>query len=135
MLGCLLLAVVSPTAGRYFIDLTSGLPPKQFIRGEWLVAIAALPGAVWIVLYAFGAGTWGAVAGAFFVGFGLRVLALYRGWEEPMASEPEGVYQHSDGRPLLGRKLAGKSKREMHDLGLDIEPDPPSTGGESVPSH
>ena len=37
VLGCLLLAVVGPTAGRYYIDITSGVPPKQFIRGEWFV--------------------------------------------------------------------------------------------------
>jgi hypothetical protein len=28
--------------------------------------------------------------------------------------------QHSDGRPMLGRKLAGKSQRELHDLGLVV---------------
>ena len=99
VLGCLLLAVVGPTAGRYFIDVTSGVSPKQFIRGEWFVGIAALTGAVWILLYAIGVGTWLAVAGAFAFGFGLRVLALYRGWEEPLAKEPVGVYQHSEGRP------------------------------------
>jgi hypothetical protein len=27
---------------------------------------------------------------------------------------------HGDGRPLLGRKLNGKSKRELADLGLDV---------------
>ena len=126
VLGSLLLAVVGPTAGRYFIDITSGVPPKQFIRGEWFVAIAALTGAVWIVLDALGVGTWLAVLGAFAIGFGLRVLALYRGWEEPLALEPKGVYQHSDGRPLLGRKLAGKSEREMRDLGLQVEPKEPT---------
>ena len=33
------------------------------------------------------------------VWFTFRVLALYRGWEEPLAKEPASVYQHSDGRP------------------------------------
>jgi hypothetical protein len=42
-------------------------------------------------------------------------LSLYRGWEEPLANEPTGVYQHSDGRPLLGRTLAGKSERQLRD--------------------
>ena len=122
ILGSLLLAVVGPTAGRYYIDITSGVPPKQFIRGEWFVAIAALTGAVWILLDGLGVGTWPAVLGAFAVGFVLRMVALYRGWEEPLANEPKGVYAHSDGRPLLGRKLAGKSQREMRDLGLVVEP-------------
>jgi hypothetical protein len=35
--------------------------------------------------------------------------------------QPVGVYKHSEGRPLLGRKLAGKSQREMRDLGLVVE--------------
>jgi hypothetical protein len=49
------------------------------------------------------------------------MLALYQGWEEPLAKEPAGVYKHDDGRPLLGRKIAGKSQRELHDLGLLID--------------
>ena len=47
VLGVLLLAVVGPTAGRYYIDISSGVPPKQFIRGEWFVGIALLTGVVW----------------------------------------------------------------------------------------
>jgi uncharacterized membrane protein YeiH len=125
ILGSLLLAVVGPTAGRWLIDVSSGVTPKQFIRGEWFVGIAALTGAVWIVLNAMGVGTWPAVLGAFLFGFVLRMLALYRAWEEPLAKEPKGVYQHSDGRPLLGRKIAGKSQRELRDLGLAVEPQEP----------
>ncbi|HEY7010477.1 MAG TPA: TRIC cation channel family protein [Jatrophihabitantaceae bacterium] len=121
ILGVLALAVVGPTAGRFYIDISSGVPPKQFIRGEWFVAIAALTGLVWIACDAAGLDTWSSAAISFVVGFGVRVLALYRGWEEPLAKEPVGVYQHSDGRPLLGRKIAGKSQRELRDLGLVVE--------------
>ncbi len=42
-------------------------------------------------------------------------------WEEPLAKEPAGVYKHSDGRPMLGRKLKGKSQRELRDLVLLVE--------------
>jgi uncharacterized membrane protein YeiH len=121
VLGCLFLAVVGPTAGRYYIDITSGVSPKQFIRGEWFVAIAALTGLVWILLTWAGLGSWWAAGISFIVGFSIRLLALYRAWEEPLAREPAGVYKHSDGRPMLGRKLAGKSERELHDLGLVVE--------------
>jgi hypothetical protein len=61
------------------------------------------------------------------------MAALYYAWEEPLASEPKGVYEHSDGRPLLGRKIKGKSKRELHDLGLVVDesdPDGPSQNGD-----
>lgn len=121
VLGVLALAVVGPTAGRYIIDITSGVPPKQFIRGEWFVGIAALTGLVWVICDAAGLGTWWSAGIAFVVGFTVRMLALYLGWEEPLAKEPAGVYQHSDGRPLLGRKLAGKSVRELRDLGLLVD--------------
>src|SRR4051812_12161256 len=58
VLGCLLLALVGPTAGRWLVDVSSGVTPKQFIRGEWFIATALLTGAVWILVYWAGAGTW-----------------------------------------------------------------------------
>lgn len=54
VLGILLLAAVGPTAGRYYIDISCGVPPKQFIRGEWFVTTAVLTGAVWVVCDAAG---------------------------------------------------------------------------------
>jgi len=44
--GVLVLAVVGPTAGRWYVDVSCGVPPKQFIRGEWFVTIALLTGLV-----------------------------------------------------------------------------------------
>jgi uncharacterized membrane protein YeiH len=121
VVGVLLLAVVGPTAGRYYIDITSGVPPKQFVRGEWFVAVAVLTGVVWVGCYWAGLNTWASAGIAFVVGFTVRILALYRGWEEPLANEPKGVYKHSAGRPLHGRKLNGKSVRELRDLGLLVD--------------
>ena len=83
--------------------------------------MAALTGLVWILVYWAGGNTWVAAGVAFLVGYALRVAALWYAWEEPLASEPAGVYQHSGGRPLLGRKLKGKSRRELRDLGLLVE--------------
>jgi hypothetical protein len=119
--GVLLLAVVGPTAGRYYIDVTSGVTPKQFIRGEWFVATALLTGLVWVLVYWAAADTWVALGVAFGIGYAFRVTALYRAWEEPLAREPAGVYQHDEGRLMLGRKLKGKSERELRDLGLTVE--------------
>ena len=67
---------------------------------------------------------------AFVVGYVVRVTALYEAWEEPLAKEPTGVYKHDDGRPMLGRKLKGKSKRELDYLGLKVHKDE----GEARPS-
>jgi len=127
--GCLFLGVVGPTAGRYYIDITSGVSPKQFIRGEWFVGTAVLTAAVWILVYWAGASTWVALAVSFTAGFVFRLLALYRDWEEPLAKEPAGVVIHSDKRVMLGRKLHNKSQRELRDLGLVVE-----NGNESAPT-
>ncbi|MGW2841370.1 trimeric intracellular cation channel family protein [Streptomyces sp. NPDC001493] len=121
VLGSLVLAVVGPTAGRFLIDISCGVPPKQFVRSEWFVTIAALTGAVWIALDRAGLPRTASALLAFLVGFAVRLTALYRGWEEPLAAEPSGVYRHDDGRPLLGRKISGKSTRELRLLGLTVE--------------
>jgi uncharacterized membrane protein YeiH len=118
--GCLLLALVGPTAGRYYIDITSGKTAKQFIRSEWFIGTALLTGLVWILVYWAGASTWAATGVAFVVGFAFRLAALYRGWEEPLPREPKGIVVHKD-HVLLGRKLSGKSQSELHDLGLTVE--------------
>ena len=122
--ACCLLAVVGPTAGRWYVDVSSGVPPKQFIRGEWFVAHRAADrnrlGRLLLIVGGRRAPGWPPVI-SFVIGYTLRVLALYRGWEEPLAKEPQGVYMHDDGRPLLGRKIAGKSQRELRDLGLLVE--------------
>jgi len=121
VLGALVLAIVGPTAGRWMIDVSSGVEPKQFIRGEWFVVTAVLTGAIWIGCDAIGFNTWVSAAVSFVIAFTFRMAALYGAWEEPLATEPSGVYLHDDGRPMLGRKLKGKSEREMHELGLRVE--------------
>lgn len=120
VLGCLFLALVGPTAGRYYIDITSGKTAKQFIRSEWFIGTALLTGLVWILVYQAGAGTWWAAGIAFAAGFVFRLLALFYGWEEPLPKEPKGVVVHKDS-VLFGRKLSGKSQRELADLGLVVE--------------
>ena len=124
VLGVLALAVIAPTAGRWYVDVSCDVPPKQFIRGEWFVTIALLTGIIWVACDAAGLHTWASALIAFIVGYTVRMLALYFAWEEPLAAEPKGVYIHDDGRPPLGRKLKGKSKRELKSLGLTVEDEP-----------
>src|SRR5262249_10562416 len=97
VLGTLLLAVVGPTAGRWYADVTSGVPPKHFVRGEWFVGTAMLTGAIWVCLYWLlvqqaGESLWWPTLLAFAIGYA-----------------------------LLGRKIARKSQRELRDLGLLVE--------------
>jgi len=123
VLGILAVAVIGPTAGRWYVDVSSGVPPKHFVRGEWFVVTAVMTSVVWIIADALGASTWLAAGIAFVFGYTFRVIALYRAWEEPLAREPKGVYQHDDGRPMLGRKIKGKSERELRSLGLVVDKD------------
>jgi uncharacterized membrane protein YeiH len=120
VLACLLLALIGPTAGRYYIDITSGKTAKQFIRSEWFIGTALLTGLVWILVDWAGLNTWWAAGIAFVVGFSFRLVAMFYEWEEPMPKEPKGVVVHKD-NVLFGRKLSGKSKREMADLGLTVD--------------
>ena len=57
VLAVVLIGVVGPTAGRYFIDLTSGVTPQHFTRGEWFVGTAVLTSVTYIILYALGLAT------------------------------------------------------------------------------
>jgi uncharacterized membrane protein YeiH len=54
VLGALALAVIGPTAGRWYVDVSSGVSPKHFVRGEWFVGTALLTGIVWITCNAAG---------------------------------------------------------------------------------
>jgi uncharacterized membrane protein YeiH len=121
VMGVLLLSVIGPTAGRWYVDVSCGVAPKHFVRGEWFVSIALLTGFVWVLCASAGWNTWVCTTVAFAVGYTVRIAALYRGWEEPLAPEPAGVYLHGDGRPHLGRRLQGKSQHELRSLGLVVE--------------
>jgi uncharacterized membrane protein YeiH len=123
--GVLALAVIGPTAGRWYVAVSCGVPPKQLIRGEWFVTTALLTGIIWVICGSAHLNTWVSAAISLVIGYTFRMLALYNSWEEPLAKEPKGVYIHDAGRPMLGRKLQGKSKREMAYLGLSTD----SSGG------
>ena len=87
LIACVLIGVVGPTAGRYFIDITSGVTPQHFTRGEWFVGTAVLTSVVYILLDSMGLEIWPATLGAFAVGFTFRFVARRLGWEEPMPRE------------------------------------------------
>ena len=53
-------------------------------------------------------------------GFTVRVIALYRAWEEPLApSRQASTSTATDDH--LGRKISHKSQRELRDLGLVVD--------------
>ena len=90
-LACILIGVVGPTAGRFLIDITAGVTPQHFVRGEWFVGTAVLTSVVYIAADAgLGLSIWPATLIAFAVGFPFRVLARRLQWEEPMPRNQEG---------------------------------------------
>lgn len=97
VIAVILIGVVGTTAGRFFIDLTSGVTPQQFTRGEWFVGTAVLTSLVYIILYGLGltsVSVWPATIIAWLVGFSFRRLSLHFKWEEP---EPwDQVRLHAD---------------------------------------
>lgn len=96
IIAVVLIGVVGPTAGRYFIDITSGVTPQQFTRGEWFVGTAALTSLVYIVLYALGLATpsvWPATIIAWLFGFSFRLASLRLKWEEPEPWDQERIHE------------------------------------------
>lgn len=90
-LACILIGVVGPTAGRFLIDITSGVTPQHFVRGEWFVGTAVLTSVVYLVAAAgFGLEIWPATLIAFAVGFTFRFLARRLKWEEPLPNDQAG---------------------------------------------
>jgi uncharacterized membrane protein YeiH len=92
LLACVLLGVVGPTAGRFFIDITSGVTPQHFVRGSWFVGTAALTSVIYIILDAAGLASpsvWPATLIAWGFGFLFRVVSLRQGWQEPEPWEQE----------------------------------------------
>ena len=101
-LGILALALIATTAGRFYIDVSCGVPPKQFVSGELFVATALVTAAVWIACHAAGLGPWPAAGISFAVGFTLRVAALYPGLA---GTAGQGAGR---GLPALRRALAAR---------------------------
>jgi len=86
VIACILIGIVGPTAGRFIIDITCGVTPQQFTKGEWFVGTAVLTSVTYIILDALGlasANIWAASILAWLVGFTFRRLSLYLKWEEP----------------------------------------------------
>jgi uncharacterized membrane protein YeiH len=98
VIACILIGVVGPTAGRYFIDLTSGVTPQHFTKGEWFVGTAVLTSVTYIILDALGLASvsvWPATLLAWLVGFSFRRLSLHFKWEEPEPWEQDRLHVDS----------------------------------------
>jgi hypothetical protein len=85
-LAAIAIGVIAATAGRYIVDLTCGVTPKQFVKGEWFMGTAILASVVYVVCAAgLDFSVWPATLVSFTVAFLFRYAALLRHWEEPGA--------------------------------------------------
>ncbi|MFN2161004.1 MAG: trimeric intracellular cation channel family protein [Candidatus Promineifilaceae bacterium] len=112
-LGAVIIGIIGPTAGRFLIDVGSGVPAKQFVQGEWFVGTAILVSVSFGFLRAGTVGLPGLSMGfvaasltAFTIGFGFRVAALWFLWEEPMPGRvPDWLLKGMPKRESLKEKM------------------------------
>ena len=83
LLAVVLIGEVGSTAGRYFIDITSRVTPRHFVRGNWFVGTAVLASVLYIILDALGLSVWPATLIAWGICFTFRLLSLRYNWQEP----------------------------------------------------
>ena len=118
--AAIIIGVIGPTAGRYFIDLTSGVTPKHFVKGEWFVGTAVLTSAVYTICYFNGLSLAHGTLISFAVGFSFRILAQMEGWEEPEPMDQPKTMPEAE-RPLLGLRLKRELKFEKAEQAKVIE--------------
>ncbi|MBV9602663.1 MAG: TRIC cation channel family protein [Chloroflexi bacterium] len=88
-IAAVLIGVISATAGRYVLDVTAGVTPQHFVRGEWFVGTAVLASTLYVVgAVGLGLSVWPATLVAVGIAFAFRLVALRRGWEEPEPWQP-----------------------------------------------
>ncbi len=113
LLGAIALGVVGPTAGRFLIDVSCGVPAKQFVQGEWFIGTAVLTSISFFVLRAGAYGApWAfalelvpAAIVAFMIGFIFRLAATWFDWEEPMPKVPAWLLKGQPKRETLKEKM------------------------------
>jgi|SRR5271166_217153 len=107
--AAVVIGVIATTGGRWIIDIACGLVPKQLVRGEFFVLTAALTAALYVVCRAaFGLDLIVSTAIAFVFGFGFRLTAQARGWEEWEPWEPAELKAGEKARKTLGEGLSAE---------------------------
>ena len=110
--AAILIGVIGTTGGRYIIDISCGLVPKQFLRGEYFVLTAVLTTVLYIVLAdMLGLGVIPSTIIAALFGFTFRLTALWRGWEEVLPHQPDEMLAGEKKRDTLKEDLANELQR------------------------
>lgn len=109
--SAVLIGIIGSTAGRFLVDLTCGVTPKLFIRGEWYVGTALLAAVLYVVCDAgLGLSIWPASLISFAIAFLFRYTAMLLHWEEPEPWAPPELQKRKSDRPRIQDEL----RREFH---------------------
>jgi uncharacterized membrane protein YeiH len=109
--AAVLIGVIATTGGRYIIDISCGVIPKQFVRGEFFIMTAALTALLYLILhFTLGWSNVAATAVAVLFGFGFRLLSQWLGWEEWEPWEPADAKTPEKARKTLGEGLQAEFK-------------------------
>lgn len=106
----ILIGIIGATAGRFVVDISSGVTPKLFVRGEWFVGAAIVSSGVYVGCWYAGLSLVPATLVAFAAGFGFRLTALFLAWEEPEPWEPPKARAVEEYRPPLLDRLRAETR-------------------------
>ena len=104
--AAVLIGIIATTGGRFIIDISCNVIPKQLVRGEFFVGTAAMTAGLYLLCH--GALGWSEIvstAVAFVFGFGFRLTCQTLGWEEWEPWEPAEVSTPEKQRKTLGEGL------------------------------
>ena len=111
--AAVLIGVIATTGGRFIIDISCGVIPKQLVRGEYFVLTAAMTGALYLLLsQPLGMSQVAATAIAAIFGFGFRLASQAMGWEEWEPWEPAEAKAGEKARKKLGEGLHAEFSKE-----------------------
>jgi uncharacterized membrane protein YeiH len=116
IVAAILIGVIASNAGWYFLDITSGITPRQFVRGEWFVGTAVISSGAYVICASLEFAIVPSTLIAFAFGFIFRLTAFALEWEEPEAS---GASPRRDGiskdESQHGQKLKRMHRREPNE--------------------
>jgi uncharacterized membrane protein YeiH len=105
--AAILIGIIATTGGRFIIDVSCNVIPKQLVRGEFFVLTAALTAALYLVTNeALGWSQVVATIVAVVFGFAFRLASQFLGWEEWEPWEPDNAPEAP--RHTLGKGLAAE---------------------------
>ena len=112
-IAAVLIGIIGTTFGRYIIDISCGVIPKQLVRGEFFILAAALSSISYVVARELCMDLTVATIVAFAIGFGFRLAAQTFGWEE---LEPPAPFETSTEAPR--ERLGQHIKDEIDPSGV-----------------